>query len=164
MLTFLDPRVVLINVARSTLWVREMNGANRGEMVDEIVRGTGLDPKGRYPWCAAWIAYIGRAALGRRGWPLKAYAGVVSLHDEAQRLGMLSPTPTRGAIFLTYGKAADGKWRYNHCGVLVDDLGDGRWRTIEGNTNEAGSPEGIGVFERTRTFGAKDRFIHWWNP
>lgn len=164
MLTFLDPRQVVINVARSLLWVRETDGANRGEVVDQMVRGTGLKPEGAYPWCAAYVAYVGRAALGQKGWPLKAWAGCVSLHDEAQKLGMLSTTPTKGAIFLQYGKAGDGKYRYRHTGFLAADLGDGLWQTIEGNTNEAGSPEGVGVFERERRFGKLDRFIHWWNP
>jgi len=36
------------------------------------------------------------------------------------------------------------------------------WWTIEGNTNQGGSPEGIGVFRRRRTFGPDDRFVWWW--
>jgi len=163
MLTFPDPRVVVLNVARSLLWVRETAGANRGEVVDRIVAATGLDPAGRHPWCAAFVAYVGRAALGKTGWPLRPFAGCVSLRDEAQKLGVLSVTPTKGAIFLQYGKAGDGRFRFRHCGFVVGENPAGGWDTLEGNTNEAGSPEGIGVFARTRTWGKLDRFIHWWD-
>lgn len=164
MLTYLDPRLVVLNVARSLLWVRETNGANRGEVVDRMIATTGLDPAKRYPWCAAFVAYVGRSALGRDGWPLKPYAGCVSLHDEAQKRGMLSTAPATGAIFLQYGKAGDGRYRFRHCGFVVGKNPAGEWETLEGNTNEAGSPEGIGVFARTRTWGKLDRFIHWWGP
>lgn len=164
MLTFLDPRIVVLNVARSLLWVRETDGPNRGEVVDQMVATTGLNPKGGYPWCAAFVAYVGRSALGRQGWPLKPYAGCVSLRDEAQKKGMLKLAPTRGAIFLQYGKAGDGRFRYRHCGFVVGERDDGTWETLEGNTNEAGSPEGIGVFERSRKWAKLDRFIYWWEP
>ena len=136
----IEPRDAVVNVARSFRWVRETNGSNRGEVVDEMVRRTGLDPATRSPWRACFVAYCGYAAMRDR-WPLKKVAGCVSL---------------------LYGKAFDGATRFKHTGFVVGMNANGGWDTIEGNTNEAGHPDGVGVFERVRQFGPSDRFIHWW--
>ena len=161
MIAHVDARAVVLNVASSLRWVKETQGANRGEVVDEMIRLTSLDPGGRYPWCAAMVAYVGYSAL-RKLWPLPKVAGCMSLHDAAVAKGMLKPDPAFGAVFLQWGKAANGQMRFKHTGFCVEEIAPGVWRTIEGNTNTAGSPEGTGVFERTRSFGDADRFIHWW--
>lgn len=157
----IEPRDAVVNVARSFRWVRETNGSNRGEVVDEMVRRTGLDPATRSPWCACFVAYCGYAAMRDR-WPLKKVAGCVSLADDAIAKGLLREAPTPGAVFLIYGKAFDGATRFKHTGFVVGMNANGGWDTIEGNTNEAGHPDGVGVFERVRQFGPSDRFIHWW--
>ena len=160
----IEPVDAVLNVAWSFRWVRETHGANRGEAVDEMIRLTALDPSGRYPWCAAFVAYCGYAAL-RDLWPLPKLAGCASLGDAALARHMLEPAPARGAIFLIFGTASDGAKRFKHTGYIRRELGapgSGVWETIEGNTNDGGSPEGTGVFVRSRTFGPDDRFIWWW--
>src|SRR5690606_38096882 len=137
------------------------NGSNRGEVVDEMVRLTSLDPAKRYPWCAAFVAWVGYAAL-RKQWPLPRVAGCMSLYDAAKAKELVGFEPKPGAVFLLWGKAGDGVFRFRHTGFCVREIGAGVWETIEGNTNEAGSPEGTGVFVRKRSWADKDRFIHWW--
>jgi hypothetical protein len=156
-----DARTAVLNLAQALTHLRETNGSNRSEMIDAMIRLTGLDPAQRLPWCAAFVAWVGYAIL-RKLWPLKKVAGCVSLHDDLKAKGLLRMQPEVGAIFLLYGKAGDGAWRFRHTGFCVAQNADGSWQTVEGNTNEAGSPEGVGVFVRSRTFGKLDRFGYWW--
>lgn len=156
---------VVLNVARGHLWVRETAGANRGEVVDRIIRATGLDPAkppaglASVPWCAAFVAYVGRLALGTR-WPLPPVAGCVSLAEAAQRAGLLRTVPLPGAIFLLWSPRAN---RYAHTGFVETLAADGEtWGTIEGNTSVAGSLDGDGVYQRKRHGARTDRFIWWW--
>ena len=95
----IDPRDAVRNLARSLTFMREINGANRSELIDAMIRRTGLDPTKRLPWCAAAVAWIGYAVLGKR-WPLAKVAGCVSLHDDAKAKGLLRDIPAPGAIFL----------------------------------------------------------------
>ena len=162
MIDTVDAREAVLNVARALRWVRETDGPNRGEVVDEMTRECGLRPP--QPWCAAFLSFCGHAALDLR-WPLPLVAGCATLAEAAQAQGTLhvltgGVVPERGAIFLLWGEA---KQRYHHTGfVLGPDSVAGYWRTCEGNTNEDGSPEGTGVFTRRRRFGDKDAIITWW--
>lgn len=160
-LTVVTVQDAVLHHAHSLRWVRETNGANRSEVIDQMIALTSLDPAQRLPWCAAYVAYTGYGAL-RKGWPLKKVAGCMSLMADLKAKGMLRATPAMGAVFLLWGKGWDGVQRFKHTGFCVSPNPDGTWNTIEGNTNEAGSAEGDGVFERVRRFGATDRFGHWW--
>jgi hypothetical protein len=53
----------------------------------------------------------------------------------------------KGEIFGLYFKS---KKRVAHVGAVLEDFGDGWVLTIEGNTNDAGSREGNGVYTRLR--------------
>lgn len=160
MITTLSPREAVLNLANWLRWVTETHGSNRGEAVDAIVRVTGLDPAIRAPWCAAFVAACGYAVL-RDLWPLRKVAGCATLAEDASAKGLLTTTPAVGSIFLLW---SDQKGRYHHTGFCVAPEVAGSWVTCEGNTNDTGSPDGTGVFRRSRKFGPKDRFIHWWAP
>lgn len=154
-------RDAVVNVALALQFMREINGPNRSELIDEMLRRTGLDPAKRLPWCAAFVAWCGYAAC-RKEWPLRKVAGCMSLYDDAVTKGLLRNAPAPGAAFLLWGKGPDGVMRFKHTGFVVGINPAGGWDTIEGNTNEAGHPDGVGVFARVREFAAADRFIHWW--
>lgn len=146
---------LLLRMARSYDWVRETQGANKGEVVNRFLKNTALGPG--YPWCAAFVASIGTYAFGA-DWPLPHTASCQQLADAAQAKSMLMKFPTPGAVFLLWGKS---EGRYHHTGFVQGPQGAG-WKTVEGNTNEDGSPEGTGVFERVRIFAPLDRFVWWW--
>jgi hypothetical protein len=152
----------VLNVASSMRWVKETQGANRGEAVDRMIRATGLVPP--QPWCMAYVNWCGQAALDLL-WPLPMAAGCQFVAEAAQKLGMLKVlevgvVPERGSIFLLWGESVH---RYRHTGfVLGADAESGWYRCIEGNTNDDGSPEGTGVFKRRRQFTGKDAIINWW--
>ena len=158
MISAVDARTAVLNLAWWLRWVTETKPPNRGEAVDAIVRVTGLDPAIRAPWCACFVAAVGYAVL-KDDWPLAKVAGCVSLSDDAVKKGLRRKFPSRGGIFLLWSAAQN---RFHHCGFLVGPLPNGKWSTTEGNTNTGGSPEGTGVFVRERTFALEDRFIAWW--
>lgn len=152
----LGPVDLVLASARALLFVREEpRNSNRGQGVEAMLKTTSLGPG--YPWCAAYVAYAGRAAMGA-GWPLPLVAGCMSLRDFAERQGWLRTTPERGDVFLTWDRKLG---RYAHTGFVTDVLANGVCATLEGNTNDGGSRDGWGVFARQRTFGVQDRFIRW---
>ena len=152
-----------IDVARAELGVHEQPpGSNRGPRVDEYLRGVGLNPAGgSFAWCAAFVYFcFGKAAeaAGRRN-PLTKTAGVLAHWNRAESSGgrrikkadaAANPSLVRvGQIFcIDFGGGA------GHTGI-VTGIQSGKLLTIEGNTNDGGSREGVGVFARQgRTIGS----------
>ena len=71
-----------------------------------------------------------------------------------------SPTSTErerirgGSFFLIRRTSKD----WTHTGVVVDATAEA-FRTIEGNTNDQGSSNGDGVYQRTRGYKNADFFV-----
>jgi hypothetical protein len=155
-----------IAVARAEIGVCEAPpGSNRGPRVDEYLRRVGLDPvTGCFAWCAAFVYFCfdTAAADSNRRNPLVKTAGVLAAWNQAERHGARRISPLEaaaqpglvkpGQIFvLDYGRGV------GHMGLIAAIRG-GKLVTIEGNTNDGGSREGIGVFERTgRTIGSVNK-------
>ena len=150
---------LLLKIAQSYTWVRESGGQNQGEAVAHFLEEVNLhDPE---PWCAAFVSTVGIDAFGA-DWPLPRVAGCAALAEAADRKRLLFPYAAPGAVFLLWGAT---KHRYHHTGFVIRSTDHpGEWLTVEGNTNDGGSPEGIGVFTRRRTFAVLDRFVWWWRP
>src|SRR5262249_38255526 len=146
-----------LGVAASQVGVMEKPpGSNRGPEVDTYLRGVGLDPRGGFPWCAAFVYFcFQRAATQlRRANPVVKTGGALDHRARARAQGVptipaakahMEETLVRpGHIFVidTGGPGGAG-----HTG-LVEAVVAGKLVTIEGNTNDGGSREGIGVFRR----------------
>jgi hypothetical protein len=146
-----------IDFAVTQIGVREQPlGSNRGPEVDEYLRAVGLNPVGHsFAWCVAFthFCYLKAAqSLGVENPHIKT-AGVLDHWNQAGRKpGVLRITRTRtisdpglvkpGSLFiLDLGEGL------GHSGMVVETAG-GRLVTIEGNTNDNGSRNGIGVFRR----------------
>lgn len=132
-----------LDIALTQVGVRE-HGRNRGPEIDSYSRDIGHDPTKADPWCAIFVcAMFQRAArqLGVRC-PVPPTAGCWTL-DERTPTYIRTRTPVPGAIFFLKG--------HKHTGLVVDVVDGGHLlRTVEGNTNDGGSPEGDGVYDRTR--------------
>jgi hypothetical protein len=152
-----------LDAARGQVGVLEVPpGSNRGPRVDEYLRAAGLDPAGgSYAWCAAFVYWCfgkGAAATGRAN-PLPKTAGALALWRRAGAAGArqisaseakATPSLVRpGQIFVL---ATGGG--FGHVG-LVESVAAGVLTTIEGNTNDGGSREGVGVFRRAGPNGRK---------
>lgn len=135
---------------------------NRGPRVDTYLRAVGLDPDaGSFAWCAAFV-YFCFAEASRQGGrknPLVKTSLVLDHWNRAEQRGarrikaaeaLEQPDLVRpGQIFvMNFGRGA------GHTG-MIRGIRAGKLITIEGNTNDGGSREGVGVFERIgRTIGS----------
>ena len=148
-----------LKVAISQIGVmEEPPGSNRGPEVDRYLKAAGLDPtKGSFPWCAAFVFWCFNEAaktLERKN-PVIGTAGVLDHWNRAGTAGVERITAAKahmhealvepGHIFIIDTGDPGGA---GHTG-LVEQVVAGKLVTVEGNTNDGGSREGVGVFRRT---------------
>lgn len=153
-----------LEVAAGEIGVREEPpGSNRGPRVAEYLAAVGLDAtRGHYAWCAAFVCWVFREAAKALGVesPLPWTAGALALwNGAAGRTGVVRVTAAEaredvrlvrpGQVFVLSTGGGLG-----HVG-LVESVSAGILTTIEGNTNDGGSREGIGVFRRSGVNGRK---------
>jgi len=131
-------------------------GSNRGPEIDAYLSAAGLNPEGKYAWCVAFTLLFKTTAGGCVACkhPHPRTAGV-SANGElaAQKPHVVRVLRTKavaapalvkpGSLFVFVLGGGKG-----HSGFVVE-VANGRLLTIEGNTNDNGSREGIGVFLRT---------------
>ena len=139
-------------LAREEIGVSEVDGTNCGPRVDEYKAATWLDADKGWPWCAAFICWLIREAIEEDettfkrprtagAWDFENWARQESTHGVELR------KPTNEDI-----KAGDiVVFTFSHIGIAVADVdSSGYVKTIEGNTNGAGSREGGSVLEKNR--------------
>jgi hypothetical protein len=143
---------VVIKKAKSQVGVLEDPvGSNGGPEVDEYLASVGLDSG--YFWCMAFVYWCFNKASKELNLtnPAVKTAGVIDHWNRTKGKRISSDdavnNPSRvkpGQIFImSYGGGT------GHTGI-VESVSGGFINTIEGNTNEAGSRNGIGVFKRQR--------------
>jgi hypothetical protein len=141
-----------LKIAKSQIGVMEdPPGSNRGKRVEEYLASTGLG--GGHFWCAAFLYWCFQKAsesLGKANpvfrtahcmthWNKTTGKKITSLEAVNKPL-LLKP----GHIFIINTGGASG-----HTG-LIETVEGGFIHTIEGNSNPAGSSNGIGVFQLVR--------------
>ena len=132
-------------------------GSNRGPQVDQYLESVGIDPAtGSFPWCAAFVYFCFQQAAKKLNIanPVIKTGGVGEHWNLAgaksiPRLGtsecVANPSLVApGMIFIMLNANGTG-----HTG-LVETITGTFLTTIEGNTNDSGSREGIGVFRRQK--------------
>lgn len=146
----------VLEIASAQVGVKEVPlGSNRGPRVDAYLASVGLPP-GNF-WCMAfayWCYAKAAAELGVKNRVPKGGlvrdiwnrsqgldgATVVSAANAQENPGLVKP----GMIFfMAFGPT------YGHAGIVVKNV-NGMLETIEGNSNDAGHRNGVGVFRRTR--------------
>lgn len=141
-----------LEIAVSQNGVQEKTGKNDGAAVEAFLASVGL-PKG-YAWCMAFVYWAFQQAsheLNVKN-PLIRTAGVLRQWNET-KLSKVK-TPKAGDIFIMdFGGGA------GHTGLVVGLEGKTKIRTFEGNTNDAGSREGLKAMFRIRTISSCKGFI-----
>lgn len=162
-------RKMLLTVAREELakGIREKT-KNQHPELEKYWRRTSYGIAGfqnREPWCAAFIAYL-------------VYTAAWRIWTDENTIPF-SPCRSAGVVnWVTWAKTAKGWeclpasrsvragdlvcWDFNgskasgtHIGLATSDEENGKFNTIEGNTNGEGSREGDGVYAKTtRTRGS----------
>lgn len=122
------------------------------------------------PWCAAFVWHCILEACSRQDVAnpmadIQLPAWVPSYRRWGERNSALVSAGGAGIgdLFLLYYPS---KERYGHIGFVrrppfTNRAGTLVFDTIEGNTNESGSREGIKVMEKQRVVGDKTLFLNW---
>ena len=145
----------VLEIAADQIGEREVPlGSNRGPMVDQYLQSVSAGLLGN-PWCMAFVYWCFEQAAARQGVPNPApkTASVWNAWDAAQTMPgveiVTAAEAVRDSSKVVPGMVffLDTGGRTGHTG-FVSDIVQGRLVTIEGNTNDGGSREGIGVFTR----------------
>lgn len=134
-------------------------GLNQGPWVRSYMNGQeGVN----WPWCVGFVQTVIRQALAFSGkkatdfmpntFSCDVLGGFAQKQNQLLRNKSLkqdSRTVKPGDLFLISRTASD----WTHVGI-IEAIGDGVFTTLEGNTNQAGSREGIAVMRRLRNFQA----------
>jgi hypothetical protein len=151
----LTPRQVdaLVQLATSQVGVRH-DGPNTGPMIEAYQRSAGNGPGAS--WCCDFIVWLLTAIVGN-AIPLRRSGSCHDVLAEAQAEGRSITNPVRGAI----GYLIDPTTGLAHHTFLCTSSVDSNEvvKTIEGNTNDDGSTNGIGVFARTRKLDENVEFV-----
>lgn len=146
----------VLRVATAEIGVMEVPpGSNRGPRVDEYLKSVKLKPaSGSYAWCAAFVFWcfresakalqIDNPAVQTAGaldtWNQAGNRNIprVAVREAVEKPSLVQP----GMVFVLGTSGGQG-----HVGIVkqVDGV---VLTTIEGNTNDGGSREGVGVFLR----------------
>lgn len=142
-----EKRMMLKNSYTTELGVRERSGKNDGAEVEKYLQYVGLK-KGN-PWCAAFVCWaLGKVGISnpRSGWSPDLFPASKVIWQRSRGLVAASERPRAGDVF---GIWFSDKGRIAHVGFV--DSWEGKWMiSVEGNTNEAGSAEGDGVYRKRR--------------
>jgi hypothetical protein len=140
---------------------REVGGDNRGPWVRHYCRGFEV------AWCQGFASTIYNEVsnLSGKASPLDlVLEGIWCLYvprmvTEARAKGIFrsgaAASPTPGSMFFLRGGSAG----HSHVGIVISNNLDGTMTTIEGNTNDDGSPNGYEVAKRTRSIASCDYAI-----
>lgn len=145
-----EKALLMAAVCADKLKIREQGGANRGEFVTAFLKDAGIDFPA--PWCASFVFSLLKQAGYSRPLP-SGPAAVRNWASWAKARSLITGKPGRGDLFFWVNPDGTG-----HIGFVVSKVGP-VIKTIEGNTNEAGSREGDGVYRKTRIATGKIKFI-----
>jgi hypothetical protein len=150
-----------VQIGLTQLHVREEpEGSNDGPHIQKYCRSAGKSAPAL--WCMAFVYWCFAEAAARVGGPhpmagvpdwAKIY--VTGVYSWAKGAGKTVETPIRGDVFCVPG-GSEGR-THKHTG-LVTEVSNGTVKTVEGNTNNDGSANGIGVFARVRSASRLDYF------
>lgn len=146
----------IVRLCTAEIGVKEVNGTNCGERVDEYKAATWLSPKKGWPWCAAFICWIVREALQNVGAKTKTAkftrprtAGAWDMENWSLQQDSTTWTKKPHRNDILPGDIV--VFLFSHIGFAVSAPDkNGYVTTVEGNTDTSGSREGGGVFRKKR--------------
>ena len=134
----------LVSAALGQVGKREV-GHNGGSAVRAYQSATYLAP-GDWPWCAAFVCWCFRAAS--LSCPVDFKLPVTPRAYGFEAWGRSNWNLIESPSSILRGDLVI--YEISHIGIAVRDSVEGRFLTVEGNTNPAGSREGDGVYQRER--------------
>jgi len=153
--TEIDIRQNVVDTLVSYIGIKELTGNNDGPEVEMFIASTGLNPKGGYAWCAAFISYVFQAnSLSVPKYSARAAAWF----DEDHII------PNRDAIAGDLGSLYYARLgRIGHIVMYLEPFDNPTpyVTTGEGNTNAEGSREGNQSAKRFRPKGVIHSSANW---
>lgn len=140
----LDKSECIVSTAKSQIGVMELTGKNDGPEVEAYLAVTALG-KG-YPWCAAFVSWTlvqCDVHNPKSAWSPSWFPNSKTIYTKG--LKQKIPPQPGDVLGLYYSNLG----RIGHVGI-VEDWGESWCVSVEGNTNEAGSRSGDGVYRKRR--------------
>ena len=148
---------LVARVAESKLGIRESGGPNKGKDLQQFFDADDYDPNGAkpgddgYPWCAAFVCLCVKEAMHGGTYTFKRPTTASAFGLEAWSLAQDNSTWTRKPPARDIQRGDIVVFEFSHCGIATSDIDEqGYFVTVEGNTNQAGSREGDGVYRKSR--------------
>ena len=150
-----DKRSDVIDTLTSYIGVKEATGNNDGPLVEMFIQSTGLNSKGQYPWCAAFITYTFKANdLSVPKYPARASSWFDKEHS------IKNEEAIAGDLGSLYYKNLG---RIGHIFMYLQPYKNDSPYIVtgEGNTNAEGSREGNQSAKRYRPRGVIHSSSNW---
>lgn len=148
-------RPAVVAAYSSQIGIRERTGNNDGKEVEQYLASVGLS-KGN-PWCAAFV-YWSFESAGVTGMPRSGFSPTWFTKNAIYSRTLKKADPLPADVF---GIWFQSKGRIAHVG-FIDAWNSGSYCiTVEGNTNEAGSREGDGVYRKRRLKSQIYKIARW---
>lgn len=150
-----------VKVAISQIGVMEKPvGSNKGPEVNVYLKSVGLDPG--YYWCAAFLYWCFKKAADDTDIqnPLVKTAGCLNHWNNTKGKKILAAKAAANPSLLQPGCIfiIDHGGGLGHTGI-IERINGGFMHTIEGNSNDNGSSNGIGVFRVVRKINSVKGYI-----
>lgn len=171
------PQLPCVAVSSSAhyLGVRERTGHNDHPLIDKWAKEVGLDNKAQikqtgmgYSWCLLFVRGMYQEASTKLSVknPLPKIAGVVNLFEYAKANELRFKVIDTDDVIAGVEKAVTGdilimihKGGKGHTGIITPKSSNLQVNSREGNTNQAGSREGDGVYNKVRTVSSLSSLI-----
>ena len=144
----------IASIAESKIGLRESGRPNSGEQIREFLAADSYKPNATddgYPWCAAFVCRIVQLAMEGREWTFKRPTTPGAWAFEDWSLAQDRSTWTRRPPGEDVERGDIVIFNFSHIGICVRGPDErGMIKTVEGNTNDAGSREGDGVYRKIR--------------
>lgn len=132
-------------------------GSNWGKYVQAYLNSVGINSPAA--WCAAFVNYkVKQAAMELKvasDWPATGYCPTILAWAKQNKRLLAKPVP--GAVFLVKRNIFGGA---RHTGFVKSVSPDGSYIiSVEGNSNDNGSAEGVGVYSNKRPVNWKLIFV-----
>lgn len=143
----------IVEIARKYVGKKEKPG-NTGFIDSEMEKDMkAVGWQNGHSWCEYFIEMIAWRAYPERIQELRGHfvPSAVNSYRNLLRAGYkASLTPEVGSfMFMQRMKDGIAQWQ-GHCGIVSEVISETKFKSIEGNTNSAGSREGDSVQEKTR--------------
>lgn len=142
---------ILIAIAEKEVGVEEINGTNKGPRVNQYKSATNLPADEAWPWCAAFICWLFREGMKDGNYTFKRPTTAGAWDLIRWSLEQDDSTQTRKSPGRDIRIGDIIVFTFSHCGIATSAPNkDGKFTTIEGNTDGSGSREGGAVLRKLR--------------